>query len=112
LTRMLVLGLHELAQALKKLAKELGETPTRDEFMASGASDYSIRMAGNYTKILAAAGLESRAQALKDYTPKVLVFDIETSPIIAHVWSLWDQNVGLNQIMTEWHIMSWSAKWL
>lgn len=44
--------------------------------------------------------------------PKVLIFDIETAPIIAHVWNLWDQNVALNQIVSDWHVLSWSAKWL
>ena len=44
--------------------------------------------------------------------PKVLIFDIETSPILAHVWGLWDQNVGLNQIKSDWHVLSWAAKWL
>ena len=43
---------------------------------------------------------------------KILVFDIETSPIIAQVWTLWNNNVGLNQIENDWHVMSWSAKWL
>lgn len=44
--------------------------------------------------------------------PKILVWDIETSPIIAHVWDLWDQNVGLNQIVQDWNIISFAAKWL
>jgi len=44
--------------------------------------------------------------------PKILIFDIETSPIIAHVWSLWDNNVALNQIVQDWNVLSWSAKWL
>lgn len=44
--------------------------------------------------------------------PKVLLFDIETAPIIAHVWSLWENNVALNQIVSDWHVLSWSAKWL
>ncbi len=44
--------------------------------------------------------------------PKVLFLDIETAPIVAYVWSLWDQNVGLNQIKSDWHLLSWSAKWL
>lgn len=44
--------------------------------------------------------------------PKTLLFDIETSPILAYVWRLWDQNVALNQIHTDWHVLSWSAKWL
>ncbi len=44
--------------------------------------------------------------------PKILVFDIETAPILAYVWSIWEQNVGLNQIESDWHLMSWAAKWL
>lgn len=44
--------------------------------------------------------------------PKVLIFDIETSPIEARVWGLWDQNISLNQIVKDWSVLSWSAKWL
>lgn len=44
--------------------------------------------------------------------PKVLIYDIETAPILASVWRLFDQNVALNQIKYDWHILSWSAKWL
>lgn len=43
---------------------------------------------------------------------KVLLFDIETAPILAHVWGLFDNNVALNQIERDWHVLSWSAKWL
>lgn len=45
-------------------------------------------------------------------SPKVLLFDIETSPILGYVWDLWEQNVALNMIHNDWHILSWSAKWL
>ena len=44
--------------------------------------------------------------------PKVLLFDIETAPILGYVWALFDQTVGLEQIHTDWHVLSWSAKWL
>lgn len=44
--------------------------------------------------------------------PKILLLDIETAPIVAYVWDLWDQNVGLNQIKSDWHLLSWAAKWL
>jgi RNase_H superfamily len=44
--------------------------------------------------------------------PKVLVYDIETAPILGYVWSLWDQNVSLNQIHSDWYVLGWSAKWL
>jgi DNA polymerase elongation subunit (family B) len=43
---------------------------------------------------------------------KILIFDIETAPILAHVWGLWDNNVGLSQMISDWHVLSWSAKWL
>lgn len=44
--------------------------------------------------------------------PKVLIFDIETAPILGYVWQLWENNVALNQIHSDWYILSWSAKWL
>ncbi|UWI83481.1 putative head-to-tail connector protein [Ralstonia phage BHDT_So9] len=44
--------------------------------------------------------------------PKILTIDVETSPIGAHVWRLFDENVALNQITAEWTILSFCAKWL
>lgn len=44
--------------------------------------------------------------------PKVLLLDIETSPILAYCWSIWEQNIPLNQIKQDWHVLAWSAKWL
>lgn len=44
--------------------------------------------------------------------PKILLLDIETAPNEVYVWSLWKQNVGLNQIITEWTALSYAAKWL
>lgn len=43
---------------------------------------------------------------------KCLVFDIETSPMKAYVWGLKDQNIGLNQILEDWKLLAWGAKWL
>lgn len=44
--------------------------------------------------------------------PRVLLFDIETAPILGYVWRLWDQNVALNQIHSDWYVLAWAAKWL
>lgn len=44
--------------------------------------------------------------------PKTLILDVETSPILASVWELFDQNVGLEQIKVDWHLLSFAAKWL
>ncbi len=43
---------------------------------------------------------------------RILIFDIETAPITGYVWSLFDQNLGLSQIKSDWFILSWAAKWL
>jgi len=43
--------------------------------------------------------------------PKVLSLDIETSPMLGYIWGLWDNNVAINQLKTDWHILSWAAKW-
>lgn len=44
--------------------------------------------------------------------PKVLVFDIETSPMLAYVWDLHEQNVALGQLHKDRFVIAWSAKWL
>ena len=54
----------------------------------------------------------SKIKQVKPRLPKVLLFDIETAPILGHVWQLWENNVALNQVESDWYILSWSAKWL
>jgi hypothetical protein len=43
---------------------------------------------------------------------RILAIDIETSPNVAHVWGLWNQNVGLNQLLQSQEMICFSAKWL
>ena len=43
---------------------------------------------------------------------RIVTLDIETSPILAYVWGLFKQFVNLNQIVTDWSIISFSYKWL
>jgi DNA polymerase elongation subunit (family B) len=42
---------------------------------------------------------------------KLLTLDIETSPNLAYVWGLWDQNVGLSQLAEASEVMCFAAKW-
>lgn len=44
--------------------------------------------------------------------PNILLLDIETAPIESAVWGLWKQNVNIEQIRSEWFMLTWSAKWL
>jgi hypothetical protein len=45
-------------------------------------------------------------------SPRVLVIDIETAPLESYTWGIWEQNVGLEQIKTEWTILSYAGKFL
>lgn len=42
---------------------------------------------------------------------KCLYIDLETRPIEAYVWGLWQQNVGLSQIIKPTSVISFAAKW-
>lgn len=44
--------------------------------------------------------------------PKILVWDIETSPMVTYNFGLYDQNIRIDQIKEDWTILSWGAKWL
>jgi DNA-directed RNA polymerase subunit RPC12/RpoP len=41
---------------------------------------------------------------------KVLIYDIETSPIIGYTWGVWEQNVI--EVIEDWQILSVAWKWL
>lgn len=44
--------------------------------------------------------------------PKILFFDIETTPMISYTWGRWQQNVSLEQTIQESYMLCWSASWM
>lgn len=44
--------------------------------------------------------------------PKILLFDIETAPNLAHVWSFFKENTNDDKLLQDGYIMSFAAKWL
>lgn len=44
--------------------------------------------------------------------PKILILDIETSPILGWVWKVWGEDVRKDRIESDWFCLSWAAKWL
>jgi uncharacterized protein YprB with RNaseH-like and TPR domain len=42
---------------------------------------------------------------------KILMLDIETTPMQVYTWGLWDQNIGINQIIKDTEMMCFGAKW-
>ena len=44
--------------------------------------------------------------------PNILILDIETSPMEVLVWGLWKQRISHENVVKDWSLLSWSAKWL
>jgi DNA polymerase elongation subunit (family B) len=43
---------------------------------------------------------------------KILTIDIETSPSLAYIWSLWDDSIPLARLVEEGIVICFAAKWL
>ena len=44
--------------------------------------------------------------------PKILLLDVETSFMEVRVWGLYKQKIPHTNIISDWHFLSWSAKFL
>ena len=42
---------------------------------------------------------------------KILFLDLETSPNLAYVWGLWQQNVSINQMVNSTEVICFGARW-
>lgn len=43
--------------------------------------------------------------------PRLLFLDVETAPTKAWCFGLWDQNISIDAIASNWFILAWSAKY-
>lgn len=43
---------------------------------------------------------------------KILLFDIETAPMEVTVWGLYKQRIPTDNIIKDWSVLTWAAKWL
>jgi DNA-directed RNA polymerase subunit RPC12/RpoP len=88
---MLEMGAGKLAKALKVSVEEIKE------------AKYAIRRERMMSETV---------KLDKHKAPKILLLDIETAPLRAFVWKLWKQNIYIDQIISEWFMLTWAAKWL
>jgi RNase P subunit RPR2 len=44
--------------------------------------------------------------------PKILLLDIETAPMDVMVWGLYKQRISHTNVVNDWFMLSWSAKYL
>lgn len=57
-------------------------------------------------------GIKKENKRLIMKAPKILIFDIENSYIKTALWHINKNYVNKTQILEDWYILSWSAKWL
>lgn len=98
-----------------ELAKKLGKFPTAHEVQQAIVSERQVKNHfGSFSKLKEIASKANPELILPKLNkePRILVFDIETAPMRADVWGLFDQNIGLNQVIDDWFVLSYSAKWL
>jgi hypothetical protein len=53
-------------------------------------------------------------KAAKLLAPRILVVDIETTPLEAYVWQMnvWKARINDEAVISKWFMLTWSAKWL
>lgn len=89
----------------------------RPERMSMGAGKLSKRYKCSKEDIFQARNIARNHLSkgkLHPKFPKILIFDIETSPLMAYIWQtqVWKASVSHDKIMSEWFMITWSAKWL
>ena len=97
-----IIRLHQKGFASRKIAEGVLGSRTRK----STVNDLLVRL-GLRQKV-ESTGIDFSQEYKK---AKILVFDLETSPIKGAVWGLWNNNIGLNQIFDDWYLLSFCAKW-
>lgn len=81
---------------------------------------YNLDINNNYFARLIRRYLQwEREKVENDIRPnhqaKILIYDIETAPLMGYFWRLWQQNINpLNGMLqkSEWPMICWVAKWL
>lgn len=95
-----IIKLHKQGMSSRKIAKEvIGRSSAKSTI-------------NDVIKRYYESTVQETSSSDSRHVPKVLVFDLETSPLKSYTWGLWQQNVGLNMIHGDWFLLSYAAKWL
>lgn len=100
--------------ALTKGAGQLSEYWHHSVEEIKAAKAEARKILGNPTRfqIIAEAKGLVKPEIIHESIPKILIFDIETAPLRAYVWRRFKENISLDQTISEWFMIAWSAKWL
>lgn len=92
-----------IKRAKEVITKQLDNSWNDDETVSHFNISYDTL--GRYKRLMKEEGLLSRL-------PRILLFDIETLPMQVFVWGLYKQRIPHTNIVQDWVVVSWAAKWL
>lgn len=110
--------MHEIAQNYREVAADLGRPPSMREFFSHKLCKFSKEQAlgsqafSNWLSLTKAANIKM-AEIPKKYAdpkeePKIGVIDLEVLPMEVYTYGLFDQNMGVNQIIEHASLASFS----
>jgi hypothetical protein len=109
-------GLRRLRVGLEDQIKQLAETTykTNKEIkQLLGCSGRTVRRHAGRWSDRTRNKLKKGKGELKVISPaRILILDIETSPMEVLTWDIFKQYIMPTNILKDWSILSWSAKWL
>lgn len=82
------------------------------KYITNGAGLLSRRWNCTREDIYKAREIVRGEKSTIKYFPKILIFDIETSPSISYTWRRFQENISLAQVIQDPIMLTWSAKWL
>jgi len=85
-------------------------TPERyQELRKRGLNNVQIAQALGVSEASVRRGL-AKVQETDEF--RILIVDIETRPSLAYIWRVWQENIGVDQLIEATDMISWAAKWV
>jgi len=86
---------------IQKYLKDFPGAQTREIAHDTGTSTRMVRYVKGKLK-----------KVLNDTNINILFVDVETSPMEVFVWGLYKQQIPATNVIKDWALLSWSAKWM
>jgi len=86
-------------------------TKTAQKFCKDNSIPYTDSARRKASKVLDKGGKVAPIEK-PVHNAKILLYDLETSHIIARVFSLWQNGINPDDVIRDWSLLCFSAKWL
>jgi uncharacterized protein YprB with RNaseH-like and TPR domain len=118
------MDIHSLVSEYKRVEREIGKKPTRDEFLKNTkVTDWQLRKI-TFNEVIKAAGDEPKDTKFKNghdlnlpeipisvtRNPRILFLDLEIFGLIVESYGIYEQNIRPDDIISDWVILSYAAK--